>query len=165
MSRPDLVRRAQEYACRKRLVLGQQLGSGVHGTVWAAGNQTEGGSVALKAHERELDYCRERDIYHRLKQLRITNLDEFSVPVLLDSDDHLWTLEMTVVTRPFVLDFAGAFLDAPVEFPEEVVADWRQEKLEQFGKKWSKVQSLLARLAAMGIYVADVNPGNIAFDE
>jgi hypothetical protein len=36
MSRADLVRRAQEYAGRKGLVLGPQLGSGVHGIVISA---------------------------------------------------------------------------------------------------------------------------------
>jgi hypothetical protein len=30
---------------------------------------------------------------------------------------------MTIVTRPDVLDFAGAYLDMPPEFSEEVMTD------------------------------------------
>ena len=88
----------------------------------------------------------------------------FNVPVLLDFDDHLWVLEMTIVTRPFVLDFAGAFLDKPIDFSDEVLADWRIEKQEQFGSNWSKVEAILAKLATIGVFVVDVNPGNIAID-
>jgi hypothetical protein len=31
---------------------------------------------------------------------------------------RLWVIEMTIVTRLFVLDFAGAYLDARPEFSE-----------------------------------------------
>ena len=36
MSREDLVHRAEEYAARNGLVLGRQLGFGVHGIVFSA---------------------------------------------------------------------------------------------------------------------------------
>src|SRR6266852_4909296 len=64
--REELVRRAQAYANRTGRALGKQLGSGVHGIVFAVESQTEPGRAAIKVHERERDYCRERDVYLRL---------------------------------------------------------------------------------------------------
>ena len=49
------------------------------------------------------------------------------VPRLLQFDDDLWVIEMTIVSRPFVLDFAGAYLDMPPDFSDEVMADWHAE--------------------------------------
>jgi len=37
------------------------------------------------------------------------------------------------------------------------------EKEEQFEDNWPRAVSILAELRRYGIYVADVNPGNIAF--
>jgi hypothetical protein len=143
MSRADLVRRAQEYADRKGLVIGRELGSGVHGTVFAAEYQTEGGRSALKAHADAAAYARERDVYRRLREHGITAIRGCNVPELVACDDDLWIVEMTVVTRPFVLDFAGAYLDEPPDFSEEVMADWHTEKQEQFGPRWAEVQAIL----------------------
>ena len=84
---------------------------------------------------------------------------------MLRHDDDLWVIEMTVVTRPFVLDFAGAYLDWPPDFSEEVLADWRAEKQEQFGPRWAEVQAILRSLEGYGVFMVDVNPGNISFGE
>jgi len=123
------------------------------------------GKVALKAHRNEADYGRERDVYLRLSQRQITEIRGCRVPELLEYDDNLLVIEMTIVTRPFVLDFGGAYLDRAPEFPKEVLADWRSEKAEQFGARWPEVQSILAGLEAYGIFLLDVNPGNISFGE
>ena len=56
-----------------------------------------------------------------------------SVPEMIEFDDHLWAIDMSIVDRPFVFDFAGAFLDQAPDFPDEVMADWHAEKKEQFG--------------------------------
>src|SRR5437879_6423720 len=113
MSKTDLARRAEAYAIRNGLVLGMELGSGVHGIVFSAENQSEGGRSALKAHGQETFYRRERDVYLRLKENEVTTIRGCNVPEMLRYDDDLWVIEITVVTRPFVLDFAGALLDRP----------------------------------------------------
>ena len=97
--------------------------------------------MAIKVHKQEPDYCRERDAYLRLREHEITIIRGCNVPELIAYDDELWIIQMTVVARPFVLDFGGAFLDRPPEFSEEVLAEWRVEKLEQFGKRWPDVQA------------------------
>jgi hypothetical protein len=165
MSREDLIRRVQEYAGRQGLVIGKQLGFGVHGIVFSAGCQTEDGRSALKVFERAADYARERDLYLRLQEHEVTLVRGCNVPQLLGFDDELWVIEMTIVTRPFVLDFAGAYLDQPPDFSDEVLADWQLDKQEQFGPRWAEVQAVLRALEAYGVFLVDVNPGNVAFGD
>jgi hypothetical protein len=165
MDRTDLLHRGQDFANRKGLTLGDRLGAGVHGIVFNAKSKIDEGRLAIKVHERKADYCRERDVYLRLSELGITNIRDCHVPELIAYDDELLVIEMTVVTRPFVLDFAGAFLDQPPDFSEEVLADWRAEKLEQFEARWPLVQTILGVLEGYGVFMVDVNPGNISFSE
>ena len=108
---------------------------------------------------------RERDVYFRLRDLGIDVIQGHHVPQLIDSDDELLVLEMSVVVRPFVLDFGGAYLDHAPGYDEETLEEWRREKEDQFESNWPKADSILAELRRYGIYVADVNPGNIAFVE
>ncbi len=163
MGKTELLERIQEYANRHGLVVGKQLGFGVHGIVFDAANQSKTGLSAIKAHEREADYVRERDVYLRLKENDVTEIRGCNVPRLLHSDDNAWIIEMTVVSRPFVLDFAGAYLDRPLDFSEEVMADWQDSKREQFGVHWPEAQAILRVLETYGIFMEDVHPNNIAF--
>ncbi len=82
----------------------------------------------------------------------MTHLSGFNVPQLLGSDDGLRAIAMTIVKRPFVL-----------EFSEEVWADWEAEKREQFEHRWPAVQALLNAFEEFRIYLLDVSPSNIAF--
>lgn len=59
------------------------------------------------------------------------------------------------------LDFAGATLDTPMEFSEDVWADWRATRQEQFGQDWPTVTLILNELAHYGIHLLDVSPSNI----
>jgi hypothetical protein len=74
-----------------------------------------------------------------------------------------WVVEISIVTRPFVLDFAGASLDARPQFPEEAWAEWESQKREQFGHRWKTVQAVMDAFEDLGIYLVDVSPSNIAF--
>ncbi len=162
---PENVARVKEYCRRKGLILASQLGFGVHGSVFAAENQTDGRRSAVKTHERERFYRRERNIYTRLMENCVTHIRSAEVPQLLGYDDELMVIEMTIVSRPFVLDFAGAYLDFPPDFPEEVMEEWRAEKQEQFGSRWPEVQAILGELESYGVFMSDVNPGNVSFGD
>jgi hypothetical protein len=164
-NRPELRHRAQQYCERKGLLLGNPLGAGVHGNVFVVESQTEKQISAIKTHESPQYYRAERDVYLRLRENEVTDIRGCAVPEMLSYDDELGVIEMTVVTRPFVLDFAGAYLDEPPDFSEEVMADWRAEKEEQFGSRWPEVQAILRFLEGHGIFMADVNPGNISFGD
>jgi hypothetical protein len=108
---PELMRRATEYCLRVRAQLGPQLGYGVHGTVFTVQNQTDFQQSAVKIHERERPYQRERDVYRRLAEERVSAVRNCRVPRMLRYDDELWVIEMSIVTAPYLLDFAGGYLD------------------------------------------------------
>ncbi len=101
----------------------------------------------------------------RLTAESVIDIGGHNVPTLVDWDDQLLVIEMTIVRPPFLLDFASAYLDTPPDFPPEVMEEWRAEKAEQFGANWVRVEALLDEARARyGIYMLDVHPGNIAFD-
>jgi hypothetical protein len=156
MARADLTQRLHEYAKRHALTLGAELGAGVHGIVFVAKSQVDGSKAAIKVQENIAEFARERDAYLRLQEVGITQIRGCNVPQLLAFDDELLAIEMTIVSRPFVLDFAGAYLDFPPEYPEEVMAEWVIEKQEQFGHHWGEVQAILRELEGYGAFMMAV---------
>lgn len=119
---------------------------------------------AVKIHRAEDAYRRELSSYRRLAEAGVVALRGFNVPQLLGWDDECFAIEMTIVARPFVLDFGGAWLDEEPEFSPEQWSYWAEEKSEQFGpERWREVLAVLALLRAYGIFMHDVTPTNIAF--
>jgi hypothetical protein len=159
----EFIQNAIAYAAQHQLGLAERLGFGIHGIIFVAENKGKGGKTAVKAHREFEPYLRERRVYERLKQAAITEILGFNVPQLVRADDPLRVIEMSIVTRPFVLDFAGAYLDASPEFPEEIWNDWEATKQEQFEARWATVERVLAALKDLGVYMVDVSPSNIAF--
>lgn len=160
-----LIQNAQAYAERHGFQLAERLGFGIHGIIF----RTEGNpgtatiATAIKVHRAKEPFLREVAIYQRLKEAEITKILGFNVPQLLRHDEELCIIEMSIVTRPFLLDFAGAYLDFPPEFPDAIWAEWEAEKQEQFGTRWPKVQDVLGALEELDIHMVDVSPSNIAF--
>ena len=116
----SLLPNVRLYAVRRQLQLREQLGSGKDGIVLVGTPETMATRVAVKAHRFPELYARERRAYERLSESSVTNVLGFNVPQLIAWDDELNILEMTIVKRPFVLDFAAAYLDKRPEFPAEV---------------------------------------------
>lgn len=158
-----LTQHGQTYARRHHLRLAERLGHGIHGIVYAAERNAEPGNVAIKAHRSREAYERELMVYLRLTEAGVEEIRGFAVPKLIRSDDELLVIEMTIVTRPFVLDFAGAYLDHEPQFSDEIWREWEAEKRDQFESRWPEVQAVLGALEAMDIYMVDVSPSNIAF--
>ena len=163
------IARVREYAKRHALALVDEFGHGVHGSVFAAESQPEKSAGllqwAVKVHKNEADYRRERDIYLRLEENDVTQIRGCDVPQLMRFDDEFLIIEMTAVRRPFLLDFAGAFLDKAPDFSDEVMADWLAKKREQFGARWPEVAAILRVLEGFGIHYMDVSPKNISLPE
>lgn len=155
----DADRRAREYARRNSLLLCDQLGAGQDGIVFA----TDAGSAVKSLRYAEL-YVRERDVYIRLQQAGVDFGAGCNVPRLVKFDDSLHVVEMELVQPPFIVDFAGARLDEPPDYPEEILAEWEAAKREEFESKWPLVQVILSEFEKLGIYLTDVKPGNIQFD-
>jgi hypothetical protein len=156
----EAIQRAKEYAKRRKLSIETQLGGGIQGAVF----QTDDGN-AIKALIRHEFYVRERDIYRRLRERGIESVAGFNVPRLLDFHDELLVIEMQIVTPPFVLDFAGAYLDSQPSYANDpdVMGPWEEDKVEQFGKRWPTVKRVMYAFRAHGIYLSDIKPGNIEF--
>ncbi|HMD54932.1 MAG TPA: hypothetical protein VKJ65_10320 [Phycisphaerae bacterium] len=147
------------YAAQRGLAITGNLGRGVHGSVYSSNTIT-----AIKGHKQPESYRRELDCYNRLMEQNVTEIYGHHVPQLVSYDDDFLVIEITIVTPPFLLDFGGAYLDWPPEFSDEVMEQWASDKQEQFGKRWASVQRILAFLRDVhGIYMLDVNPGNIMF--
>lgn len=90
-------------------------------------------------------------------------LKDFHVPQLIDYDDDLLVIEMTVVTAPYILDFASAFLEPCMNrFSQEELDDWRAQKLEEFEADWPRVRLLMAAFEGLGVYLSDIHPRNVA---
>ena len=125
------------------------------GVVWRTKRNT-----ALKIHRFRLDYNQERDVYFRLRSCSLRRLAGFSIPLLLHYDDSCLALELSIVKRPFVLDFAQARLGG--SHPEFDDPAWLNEKARKFGADWSDVQRLLNALRQYGIFFSDLHTGNIS---
>jgi hypothetical protein len=163
MSDELIIGNAQAYASGRQLQLTERLGFGVHGIIFSAENKAHLGKSVLKAHRDEEAYWRELSIYERLKAEGVGDLLGFNIPDLLGADHNFRIIEMSLVARPFVLDFAGAYLGKLPEFSEETWSEWESEKREQFGPRWQNVEEILAALRKLGIYLVDISPSNIAF--
>ena len=162
---PDtLFQRLQQYASQHELRIAEKLGSGIHGLVHATIREESQERSALKAHHVLETYLCEREAYQRLQTASVNQIQSLNVPQLLSWDDELLVIDMTIVTKPFLLDFAGATVGHRADFPDEVWREWEEEKREQFGDHWPFVQKVIAELEGFGIYLNDVSPSNIAWE-
>ena len=162
--RIELLRqRAETYATRKNLALDASLGTGIQGSVWSTIFKSRSGHSAIKVHDAEHTYRRERDIYLRLREYNVDYVRDCSVPRLLDHDDQLLILEMTIVKRPFCLDFGGAYLDYAPAYPDDILADEDLKQRELFEDDYAEMKAVLHELEKFDIYMLDVHPGNISF--
>lgn len=126
------------------------------GTVFQTSRQS-----AVKILKWQELYERERDAYIRLRDHDVHTVCDCNVPALLGFDDELWAVEMSIVSPPYVLDFAGASVDQRREYPQEVLDEWMADKREQFGDQWPHVRRIVFAFEQMGIYLGDLNPNNI----
>jgi hypothetical protein len=90
-------------------------------------------------------------------------VNRFRIPELLKYSDQLLIVEMTIVSRPFILDFAGAYLDKKPSYDAEQWEEWEREKIEQFEDRWPEVRQAMAYFRRHGIYLNDIKPGNVEF--
>jgi hypothetical protein len=157
----SIEERVRRYAAANGRQLEQSLGFGKDGVVFSTNANT-----AIKVFAREDVFARERNCYLRLMEMHVQEVMGHYVPQLLHSDEEYLVLEMTTVRPPFLLDFASAWLDWPPDFSPEILEEWHQRKSEEFGRHWPRVLVLLKFLEEnYGIFLTDVHPGNITFEE
>ena len=136
------------------------LGEGKDGIVFSTSSRT-----AVKLHYRPHTFRNELAVYRRLKDQRVARVAGFAVPRLLDWEEDELLIEMSWVRPPFILDFAGAQLDRPFDYPPEIWEHWIQQRAEESGHRWPKVLSLMLIFQRqLGIYHDDISPRNIRFE-
>ena len=158
----ELEALVESYCNANSLVVESCLGVGTQGSVFSV-STLQGIRLAVKFHDWDVAYIRERNIYMRLNELSLSEVRDHEIPQLVAYDDALLAIEMTIVSPPFCLDFGGAYLDRRPDYSPEVRADWRKQKSDAFETNWPKVKKILSEFELHGIYIADVNPGNIRF--
>lgn len=161
VSHRDEWRRAQFYATARGSAIVARLGFGLDGVVWQTDRQS-----AIKVFERAAAYQIERDVYQRLLQCQVTEINGHAVPVMIGHDDELHVIEMSLVQPPYLLDFAKAQLDRSPEldFPREVMVERHEHWAELFDERWPAVLAIMDELERRcGIHLLDVNPSNITF--
>lgn len=102
--------------------MSRMLGHGTDGAVWQSTSNT-----AVKVLELLRNYNIELECYQRLESEGVNHLKGFAVPQLLGFNRELLVIEMRIVTPPFILDFAKAWLDVPPDFSPEVLEDWERD--------------------------------------
>jgi len=155
---PRIQEYETRYHCRLLGLLGP--GPGQDGAVYRSDRLT-----AVKFFDRRDRYDRELAVYRTLQALGMDLVADHNVPRLRDADDALLAIEMTIVERPFVLDFAGAKLPHEVpDFEAEVIEEHLEHLRELFGPRWADALHVaeMFRLAT-GYTLLDIHPGNVAF--
>ena len=102
--------------------------------------------LVRRARRKPVFIWRERRVYERLREAHVLRISGFHVPQLVRFNDELMAIEMTIVTPPFVLDFAGAYLNSPPAFSDQIWADWEAAKREQLGISIRTVKAHRARV-------------------
>jgi len=159
----NLKKRLQEYVECYQVRLTGKLGDGVHGVVFSAESNVKPNRYAVKMHRYAEPFHRELSVYRVLKEKGITMIRNCHVPICIGYDASALALEMSIVTRPFVLDFAGAYIEDVPEFSDEIWEQWRCDQQERFGADWPSVETIISDLRSFGIHMQDISPSNISF--
>jgi len=154
--------RVREYEARHGCRLLEYLGAGPgqDGFVLRSDRLT-----AVKFFDRLDRLEREHEIYRILHGRGIHQIAGHAVPELMDVDEELRGIEMSIVDRPFLLDFAGAKRPEEVpDFEPHVIEEHENHLRELFGDRWTDALAVAeAFRRATGFVLLDIHPGNIAF--
>src|SRR4051812_22223614 len=124
MNDPRINAYEASYACRLHEALGS--GKGQDGFVLRSDRLT-----AVKFFDSIDRFRRELEVYHVLHARGIISVAGHAIPLFVNADQELRAIEMSIVERPFVLDFAGAKLPEEVPDFEQHVLDEHMERLAE----------------------------------
>jgi len=159
----DTRRQTAEATAKKYIgteSLMKDLGSGAEGFVFPTPEAT-----AIKVFKYEEKFLRELAVYQRLLEHNVTDVLGFAVPRLVGFDEQLLVIEMTMIQPPFLLDFAQAALDEPMDFPEGL-DEWWERVEAAFGDRYATARAVYDELESKyGIYYYDLAPRNLNFGD
>lgn len=120
---------------------------------------------AVKFFDRMDRFERELEVYEILRTKEIHDIAGHRVPRLIEADAELRVIEMTIVERPFLLDFAGAKRPEEVpDFEQHVLDEHLDHLRELFEDRWADALHVSEMFRQQtGFILLDIHPGNIAF--
>ena len=158
----ELISNATEFCTitSSELIANPALGHGTDGSVWRTSRGT-----AVKSFFYEKNYRDELECYLRLMKYEISEICGLAVPTYEDSSDSLLTLEMSIVQKPYLLDFGKVYIDEPPPYfgDRQLMENWYAEVRDLFESDAETVHSVLFFLQKFGIYYVDPKPANIRF--
>ena len=159
MTDPRIQEYEKRHGCRFLGFLGP--GPGQDGFVQRSDRLT-----AVKFFDRDDRFRRELEVYQVLTAKGIHDIAGHAVPELIKADTELRAIEMSIVERPFLLDFAGAKRPEEVpDFEQHVIDEHLAHVRELFDNRWSDALHVAEMFHQLtGFVLLDIHPGNIAFD-
>jgi len=127
--------RKEKFASRYRVTLLHHLGpeAGQQNAVFQSDRMT-----AVKFFDRPSRFARELEVYRILLASGTRSIAGHNVPQLILADEELLVMELSIVQRPFVLDFEGAMKPEEVPDFEPLTIEEHYERLrELFGDRWT----------------------------
>src|SRR6266542_3728794 len=160
MTDPRIQKYEKRHGCRLLGFLGP--GPGQDGFVQRSDRLT-----AVKFFDRDERFRRELEVYQVLRARGIHEIAGHAVPELIDVDEELRSIEMSIVERPFILDFAGAKRPEEVpDFEQHVIDEHLERVRELFDDRWADALHVAEMFRReTGFILLDIHPGNIAFAE
>jgi len=150
---------AELYALRRLLRIVTRIGAGKDGSVFRMSN-----SNAVKIHARRESFEAELAAYHRLRRHKAVEIVGFRIPRLRGFAEDILAIEMSIVHPPFVVDFASAVLDRPLEFPDDAIEEWHRRLEDQFGEYTADAHQVIDQLGKnFGVFLYDLHRHNIKF--
>lgn len=151
----ELLERRDAYCSSHAVVIQfEQPDWGLDAYLWRTNVET-----IVKVHRYEERFQTELAAYNRLAERRVVRLKGFEFPQLVDYDQELHILELSIVSPPYILDFVEVGLGKrPSNFDLDRI---EAQQSKQFGKDWPDVKRLLEALMQIGIYYDDVHNKNI----
>jgi hypothetical protein len=121
----------------------------------------------VKFFDRIERFQRELQVYQHLEARGIYTIAGHAVPELIGADEELWAIEMTIVDRPFLLDFAEARPAHEVpDFEPHVLQEYTERLKDVFDDRWTDAVHVAEMFRqATGFTLMDLHPGNIAFSD
>lgn len=156
--------RTSEYESRHQCLLIGPLGPGPgqDGFVLRSDRLT-----AVKFFDNPNRFRRELEVYRLLDAKGIYEIAGHNIPALIGWNEEVSAIEMTIVERPFLLDFAGA--KRPEEVPDfelHGVEEHIERMRELFGNRWADALHVAEMFRQQTSFtLMDIHPGNIAFDD
>ena len=151
----EIMERRSAYCSRHYVVIQfDEPDWGLDAFLWRTTVET-----VVKVHRYHERFQKELATYRRLAERKIVRLKGFEFPQLVNYDEELHILELSIVSPPYILDFAEVGLGKkPGNFDLERI---EAQQSKQFGNDWPDVKRLLEALMQVGIYYDDVHNRNI----